>query len=119
MLFDLLESDGYAPLTARNGAEAIALARSEQPALVLMDVMMPVVDGIKAINELRGDPTTRDMGIIACSAGFNLRREAERLQVDAVIAKPFDIITLLNEIELCLQRIAATAEPALPDERTT
>lgn len=109
MLTDLLESDGYEPITARNGAEGVALAHSARPLVVLMDVMMPVVDGIEAINQLRSDPATRGMGIIACSAGFNLRREAGRLQVDAVIAKPFDIAILLAEIELCLRRVATDA----------
>ena len=109
MLSDLLEGDGFVALTARNGAEGVALARAELPAIVLMDVMMPVADATEATNPLPNDPAPLNMGITACSAGFNLRREAERLQVDAVIAKPFDIDMLLAEIELCLRRVATHA----------
>jgi CheY-like chemotaxis protein len=88
---------------------ALGLARQERPDLILMDLRLPTVDGSDAIRILKSDPETRDIPIIAVSAGSTLRAEAADLPVDAVISKPFDVDTLLAEVTVQLHRSAAHA----------
>ena len=59
---------GYRVLEARNGAEAVELGRLEHPDLILMDISMPVVDGLEATRLLLASPETRDIPIVALSA---------------------------------------------------
>jgi DNA-binding response OmpR family regulator len=86
-------------LTAADGRAGVTLAREERPNLILMDRMMPVLDGIAAIKELKADPATRSIPTIAMSAGRNLRVHADDLPADGVLAKPFDIDVLLALVE--------------------
>ena len=59
---------GYRVLEARNGAEAVELGRREHPDLILMDIGMPVVDGLEAARLLHASPETRDIPVVALSA---------------------------------------------------
>jgi CheY-like chemotaxis protein len=68
-----------------------------------MDLMLPVVDGMAATRELKQDPKTRAIPIIAVSAGTNLRLHVERLPADGVVGKPFDLDTLLAAVTVQLQ----------------
>jgi CheY-like chemotaxis protein len=86
-------------LTAADGRAGVTLAREERPNLILMDRMMPVLDGIAAIKELKADPATRSIPTIAMSGGRNLRVHADDLPTDGVLAKPFDIDVLLALVE--------------------
>jgi CheY-like chemotaxis protein len=63
-----LEAKAYRLLLAINGQEAIALAKSAQPDLILMDIQMPVMDGLEAIKQIRLDPNLVDIPIIALTA---------------------------------------------------
>ena len=63
-----LNAKGYHLLLAKNGQEAIALAKSNQPDLILMDIQMPVMDGIEATQQIRLDPNLVDIPIIAMTA---------------------------------------------------
>jgi len=65
---DYLVAKGYRLLIARDGAEAIALTKSHQPDIILMDIQMPVVDGLEAIKQIRLDPNLSDIPIIALTA---------------------------------------------------
>ena len=81
---------GYDVTTAGNGAEALAAARSHAPALVLMDLRMPVMDGTAALREMRATPTLAQIPVVALTAHA---LETERLAAlaagfDAVISKP-------------------------------
>lgn len=67
-LLTVLEAGGYAVLGARNGEEAVELAREAAPDLVVMDLMMPRMDGREANRALKGDPRTRDIPVIALTA---------------------------------------------------
>lgn len=101
----VLVSEGYTVAIARDGIQGILLARDWKPDLVLMDVMLPGLDGTTAIRRLKSDPETADLPIVAMSAGRTIRRQSNELSdADAALAKPFDIEALLAQIEFLLSR---------------
>lgn len=113
LLIDVLEHAGYRALEAANGRDAVALARFARPAVVLMDLVLPVLDGPSAIAILKDDPTTSRIRVVAMSAGATLRREVSRLRADGLLAKPFDIDTLLASVAVHVRHAlgdAATRE---------
>lgn len=91
---------GYAVRGAGSGAEALALARAERPAAILLDVMMPDLDGPGVCRALRADPLTRDIPIVLLTAKVQAReRQAfTQLGVAGVLAKPFDPMTLAADL---------------------
>ncbi|MHB1133968.1 MAG: response regulator [Chloroflexota bacterium] len=97
----LLEDDGHEPLRAFNGREALNVMRRERPALVIADVMMPLMDGEQLVRAIKEDPQLSKVPVILMSALGNLRRRA---LADDFIAKPFDL-------ELVRQAIARQLEP--------
>jgi len=101
----VLESEGYATDVASNGAEAYDTLTSEDVDVVLLDVMMPVLDGISVCKMVKRDPRMQDLPVIIMSASEMLREEAKKCCADAVIEKPFDIDVLLETVG----RLAATA----------
>ena len=68
ILADLLSRGGYEVITAENGEEGIEKARSERPDLILMDVVMPGLNGYQATRTLTRDETTKDIPIIVCTS---------------------------------------------------
>lgn len=100
MLNELLLEEGYCTLVAADGQAAVESAQAEQPDIILMDLMLPVLDGAAAIRILKSDPRTRDIRIIAMSAGANLRLHANHLPADGVLGKPFDLDTLLAQVAI-------------------
>ncbi len=94
----LLEAFGYHVVVAANGREAVAFARSRPPILILMDMMMPEIDGFEAIRRLRGDPATRAVPIIAVTAMEGARQLSLAAGADDFIAKPFDARKLLAKV---------------------
>ena len=106
---DLIEAvlvgEGYTVAIARDGAQGLLLARDWSPDLILMDVMLPGVDGGTAIRRLKSDPETADIPIVAMSAGRTIRRQSDELtDADAALAKPFDIDALLAQVNFLLSR---------------
>jgi CheY-like chemotaxis protein len=80
-------------ISAHNGLEAVDYARREQPDLILMDLRMPVVDGFEAIRQLKADPHTKDIPILAVSAQV-MEEDKERsreLGADGYVTKPVNI----------------------------
>lgn len=112
MLDELLQDELYETLLATDGKEALTIARQERPDLILMDLMLPVMDGAEAIRRLKKDPETQTIHIIAMSAGANLRMHADQLPADSVIGKPFDLNTLLAGVALHVspQKMAANGK---------
>src|SRR5690606_18556535 len=92
MLARLLRRIGYEPPEASNGREALAIARDRRPAAILMDVLMPVMDGIDATLALRADPRTRDIPILALTGDLTLtsRRRIASAGVDGFLEKPIE-----------------------------
>jgi two-component system cell cycle response regulator DivK len=85
-----LEFRGFRVVTARNGIEALAAAHEEWPAVILMDLAMPLMDGWEAIRRLRADPLTTDIPIIALSAyAFgDAPQRAREAGADLCLSKP-------------------------------
>ena len=100
----LLELDGYATLTARNGKDAISLLRDRPPpSLVVLDLMLPDVDGLVLFDDIRG---LCDAPVIVCS-GTDRKRDALlalRLGADDVITKPFDADEFCERVTAALRR---------------
>src|SRR5689334_17929447 len=89
----ILELADYDVLIARNGQDAIDVARRELPDLVLMDVMLPVRSGLDVTRLIRGEANHKlaRVPIIAMSASANLRAAAEGGEFTSILPKPFDI----------------------------
>jgi two-component system, cell cycle response regulator DivK len=93
LLKDVLEFYGYEVLLAANGEEGVKMAREVIPGLILLDIQMPVMNGIEAGRLLRADSRTKGITILALSA-FNLLEDADNFfdtGFDGHIAKPIDI----------------------------
>jgi CheY-like chemotaxis protein len=100
----ILDAEGYRCVEAADGEEAVDLARQSPPRLVLLDLMMPGLDGIAVARRLRADPRTRSAHIqclTACKES-NLGSAARRAGAEAVLTKPFDIGDLLDVVEAAL-----------------
>lgn len=101
----VLAGEGYTVAIARDGAQGLMLARDWNPDLILMDIMLPAVDGSTAIRRLKADPETAEIPIVAMSAGRTIRSQSEALaNADAALAKPFDIDALLAQVAFHLSR---------------
>lgn len=98
LLTDLLIGEGFRVDAAVNGAEAVRAALAEPPAAVLMDLMMPVVNGAQATALLKDDPRTANVPILAMSAGKTLAEATRTIQADDFISKPFDIDQLIGTL---------------------
>lgn len=87
---DYLEFSGFDVHTANNGREAIAQAMALQPDLILMDASMPVLDGWQATRELKGNPSTRHIPVLALTAHAfeDARRQAHAVGCDGFVTKP-------------------------------
>lgn len=94
MLRSILEAEGYRVLTAANGREALQIVGHVRPALMLLDMRMPVLDGWQVAAALRERGWT--VPVVVMTAAENARRWAEEIQADGHIAKPFDLGDLLD-----------------------
>jgi CheY-like chemotaxis protein len=93
---DILEVEDYRVAKARNGLEALERIDAERPDAILLDLMMPVMDGVTFAQALRQRPA-RDVPIVVISADGNPQRAAS-VGARAYLAKPFDIDTLLAHV---------------------
>jgi len=97
---------GWEVLTARSGQEGLQLARSAKPDGILLDVMMPDMDGPTTLEHLRADPATADIPVIFLTAKVQAmdRKRLQDLPVAGLIAKPFDPLALSDQIASVLLR---------------
>ncbi len=95
---------GWTVVTAGSGAEALSKAESENPDAILLDVMMPEMDGPSVFKALRNREETRSIPVILLTAKVQAaeREQFSDLGVDAVLAKPFDPMTLHQEVAAAL-----------------
>jgi diguanylate cyclase (GGDEF)-like protein len=100
-----LERAGYQVLTAQNGREALERARSERPDLVILDVMMPVMDGLEACQLIKADEAVRDTPVIFLSARDETEVKVNGLSLGAndYISKPFKAEELLARVYVALR----------------
>ena len=96
-----LLADYYEIEVAGDGITALDLARSWQPDLILLDIMMPGMDGFECCRQLKDDFSTLHIPVVmvTASAQFHDREQAERASVNEFVAKPFDPEELLAKID--------------------
>ena len=102
----LLKSAGYAVLSATDAESGLALARAEQPDLVLMDIQLPGMDGLEATALLKRDEATRDIPVVALTA-LAMKGDEERIRAagcDGYIAKPLAYRDFLATVSTHLVR---------------
>jgi two-component system alkaline phosphatase synthesis response regulator PhoP len=110
----ILWREGYEVLCAQTGEEALELIRREKPDLVLLDLMLPGIDGHKVSNILRKDPSTSGILIIMVTAKKRMEDIVSSLKnyADDYITKPFEPEILLARIQALLRRRLRSAEEA-------
>src|SRR4051794_27714239 len=107
-----LEAEGYAVDEAGDGRAALHIARQTRPDMIVLDVMMPAVDGIAVLTEIRADPDTRDIPIVLLTAKANDDDiwAGWRAGADYYLTKPFQLDELLHFIDY----LGTQAQIALP-----
>ncbi|HZP90762.1 MAG TPA: response regulator [Actinomycetota bacterium] len=100
MLQFSLEAEGYRTFAARDGRAALDEVRARRPNLVLLDIMMPVMDGWSVLEQLRDLPPADRPRVVVVSArsSFRDRAKAAELGADAFVPKPFDVDDLLGVV---------------------
>ncbi len=96
-----LEGEGYRTIDAFDGSEALEKIRLEKPDLILLDIVMPKMDGFEVLSEIRKDPKTKDIPIIMLTAKGQKsdQEKGKELGATGYIIKPFSPSALLKRIE--------------------
>ena len=110
IIADTLESAGYAVLLAGDGEEALTRASSEHPDLLVVDILMPRLNGIHVARELKSNPATRRIPIIIVSS-LSHTPAAQLTQAEAYVQKPFGPVELLTQVGNLLRRCSPASEP--------
>ena len=107
---DVLQFKGYQTIEASTGEDGVRLARARIPRLILMDIQLPGMDGITALGELRADPATRGIPVIAvtASAMTHDRKKIMAAGFDGYQSKPIKVKELMDAIRAMLDRPSAT-----------
>ena len=114
LLSTVLTNDGYEVLKVYGGSEAIETAISQSPDLIILDMMMPQVDGFQVVRHLTGDPRTRDIPIIICTALDLTDEDRDRLngQIQSVIQKTGNVKEELLATIKRIERLRTPTEEA-------
>ena len=103
---DVLQFKGYETIETETGEEGVELARTRQPALVLMDIQLPGIDGITALKRLREDPATRGMRVMAVTASAMTQDRQTILAAgfDGYQSKPINVKAFVEAVQELLAR---------------
>jgi CheY-like chemotaxis protein len=103
---DVLQAKGYRTLETETGEEGVRLAREHQPALVLMDIQLPGMNGIDALGQLRADPTTRAIPVIAVTASAMTQNRQQIIAAgfDGYQPKPINVAAFLEAVRETIER---------------
>jgi len=106
MIQKLLVGSGYEVVTAGDGQEGLEKAKSENPDLIILDVMMPIMDGFTMLKEVREDEKVKDTPVIMCTSKSqkDYIEESQELKVDAYITKPIDSPVFLAKVVELLKK---------------
>ena len=101
---DVLQVKGYATLEAMTGEDGVRLAKERLPALVLMDIQLPGISGIEALKQLRADPATAAIPVIAVTASVMVsdRRNIPAAGFDGYVGKPLNLKEFLAAVASAL-----------------
>ncbi len=107
---DVLQVKGYKTIESETGEEGLKLAVEKSPALILMDILLPGMDGITALKQLKADPRTKSIPIIAITASAMTNNRTSMLAegFDGYQTKPISLKDFLGEVERVL---AARGKP--------
>lgn len=111
-----LQEEGYETVAALDGAEALALARRQQPNLIILDIMLPLIDGFEVCKSLKADATCADIPIVILSARSQETDKVVGLELgaDDYVTKPFSPRELIARIRAVLRRHrASTVNPRI------
>jgi len=102
---DILQAKGYTTLEAVTGEDGVRLAREHRPALVLMDIQLPGINGIEALRQLRADAATASIPVIAVTASVMAsdRREITEAGFDDYVPKPISLKPFLDAVRRALE----------------
>ena len=105
LLAENLSDDGFDVITANNGASALVLIYRERPDVVLLDLMIPVVNGYEVLRELRRNPTTKNLPVILLTAVSPAEGEQAAIKLGAnhFVNKPWKVGTILTVVENALR----------------
>lgn len=109
----ILERAGHVALKAETAAEGLAIARSQRPDLILMDIQLPDMDGLEATRLVRADPRISGVPIIALTA-FAMKGDVETMRdagCDGYVTKPIRYQEFLQEVESVVERMQGRREP--------
>ncbi len=108
MMRRLLEMSGYAVVEARNGEEAVRIAKEKRPQIILMDLSLPIIDGLAATRRIRQLPELENVPIVAVSAHDTADFHSEALAAgcNSYITKPIDF----SELEVLICRLLSAKE---------
>ncbi|MDD5730698.1 MAG: response regulator [Candidatus Omnitrophica bacterium] len=101
LMSDILKYYGYEIMEAENGERGLKMSRENKPALVLLDLQMPILDGFDFVKECRNDPALKDLKIIAVTS-FAMKGDNEKIMqlgADGYITKPIDTRQLPKLVE--------------------
>lgn len=107
-----IEAEGYETITASNGAEALEKVEKEKPDLILLDLMLPVINGIEVAKEIKSKSNLSDISIIMLTAKSEEDDKIKGLNLgaDDYITKPFSVKELLARVNAVLRRTAKDKE---------
>jgi CheY-like chemotaxis protein len=100
LLRDVLQAEGWVTVETETAEAGLEIARAEPPALVLMDIHLPGMDGVTALRQLRADPLTRGVPVVAVTASAMPLERAEVLAAgfDGCFVKPLDVDQIVEEV---------------------
>jgi two-component system, cell cycle response regulator DivK len=103
---DVLQHQGYQTIEAGTGEDGVRLAKERRPDLVLMDILLPGIDGIAALGQLRADPATRAIPVIAVTASVMTHDRKKILEsgFDGYQSKPIKVRELIEAVRETLDR---------------
>ena len=101
-----LERSGYTVVSSRDGAEGLKKAAKEKPDLILLDVILPGIDGLEVCRRLKENPVTRHIPVISTTAAGidNIEQSCAAAGADACVCKPYDSADLLMKIHRLLKK---------------
>ena len=114
-----LEADGMEVIEAADGQTGLEMARSEQPDVILLDVMMPTMDGWQVAEQLVDDAQAGQIPLVFLTARAELRDRARGLELGGVdyITKPFDPVELASVVQGLLERVRRGERDELRQEK--
>ena len=106
-----MELEGYETLEAANGAEVLESVRRDKPDIILLDIMMPVMDGWEVLTELANNPEySQKVILVSAKASDDAQLQGWELGADEYITKPFDLDALLERVREVAARSEAESE---------